>query len=317
MTNFRTNKVEFKTFDKVLKERGANLEDLLVRRDLGEPINLYVPTGIRKWDGNGGITRGVLTVLGGVDGQGKGIIREHLATSAARAGFRVAEFVFEDPEDKVADRWLSTATRIDSRALGLLNITSKDLEPIYASIKAAEPWSKNILFHAGLVDVSQVVESLYALDPKPDLVLVDYAQAFRAEDESMERTIAQFAWDANVFAQKFNCAVVVFSQVVKDVASRGQAAFWSARKRDPEAWDVSGFCPGPGTQDLAWSAAFGQRGRAVGYIFRPGYYERSMGKPEAKDNRIYIRWAKVNFGNSGTLEMGFDGPTARIFDIEF
>lgn len=309
-------KVVWKSFAQILKDRGTGIEDLLVRRDMGEELDLFVPTGLKRWDGNGGLTRGVLTVLAGVDGQGKGILRQHLATSAAKTGHRVAEVVFEDPVEKVADRWLSTATRIDSRSLSLLRITSDDLGPVYAAIKDAESWSKNIQFHGGLVGADEVMSALWAMEPKPDLVLLDYAQAFpEGENLTLERTIAKLAWDANIFAQKFNCAFVVFSQVKPEIAGRGQAAFWAAKRRDPESFDVSGFCPGPGTQDLAWSSAFGQRGRAVGYIFRPGYYEKALGKLDAKDDRLIIRWAKVNFGNSGALELGWDGPTARIYDV--
>lgn len=310
-------KVVWKRFDEAYAGRVTQLEDWAIRKAEGtlRPEDLYIPTNLRRWDANGGVTRGVLTVLGGVDGQGKSFVKKHLATNAARAGLRVAMIDFEDPEAKTMDREIANLCRIDSRKLGLANFDPNDLDRIFSSLDEVRKWGHLISYHTGLVGPEEIIEALEAMDPKPDLVLLDYAQALPEGDVGLERTIAHMAWWANVFAQRANCGFVVFSQVKPEISNRGHAAYWAAKKRDPDSWDVSGFYPGPGTQDLAWSSAFGQRARAVGYIVRPGYYEIQLGKPGAVDNRIDIRWAKVTFGNSGMLELGFDGPTGRIFDL--
>jgi len=310
-------KIQWEGFDVAYGQRVAQLEEWMVLKSEGKlrPEDLYIPTKLKRWDANGGITRGVLTVLGGVDGMGKSFVKKHLATTAAECGLNVAMIDFEDPKAKTMDREIAARTRIDSRHLGLASFDPMDLDKIFASLDEVKKWGSRIRYHAGLVGAEEIMSALEAMDPKPDLVLVDYAQALPEEDEGLERTIARLAWCGNVYAQKYNCGFVVFSQVKPEISNRGHAAFHAARKRDPEAWDISGFYPGPGTQDLAWSSAFGQRGRAVGYIVRPGYYERALGKPGAQDNRIDIRWVKVTFGNSGIIELGFDGPTGRIFDL--
>jgi replicative DNA helicase len=310
-------KVEWRSFADAYADRVTQLEEWAVKKSEGtlRPEDLYIPTGLRKWDANGGVTRGVLTVLGGVDGQGKSFVKKHLATAAAQRGLRVAMIDFEDPEAKTMDREIASRTHIDSRKLGLATFDPMDLDKIFASLDEVRKWGGLISYHAGLVGVDEIVEALDAMDPKPDLVLLDYAQALPDDEgEGLERTIAKLAWWSNVYAQRANCGFVVFSQVKPEVSNRGHAAFWASKKRDPDSFDVSGFYPGPGTQDLAWSSAFGQRGRAVGYIVRPGYYEKALGKPGALDNRLDIRWAKVTFGNSGMMELGFDGPSGRIFD---
>lgn len=310
--------IEWDTFDNAFAERVTQLEQWAILKSEGKlrPEDLYIPTNLRRWDANGGVTRGVLTVLGGVDGQGKSFVKKHLATSAAKADLNVAMIDFEDPKAKTMDREISALTRIDSRKLGLANFDVMDLDRIFAAYAEVKKWGHRIKYHAGLVGADEIMSALNSMDPKPDLVLLDYAQALPEEDAGLERTIAHLAWNANVYAQQHNCGFVVFSQVKPEVSGRGHAAFWAAKKRDPDSWDVSGFYPGPGTQDLAWSSAFGQRARAVGYIVRPGYYERQLGKPDAKDDRLDIRWAKVTFGNTGMLNLGFDGPTGRIFDLE-
>lgn len=309
-------KIEWDTFYDAYAERVTQLEQWSVRRAEGtlRPEDIFIPTDLRKWDANGGVTRGVLTVLGGVDGQGKSFVKKHLATTAAKHGLRVAMIDFEDPKAKTMDREISAHTRIDSRKLGMAAFDVMDLDRIFTSLEEVRKWGSNINYHAGLVDAEEIIAALEAMEPKPDLVLIDYAQALPEGTDGLERTIAHLAWWGNVYAQRHNCGFVVFSQVKPEVSGRGHAAFHAAKKRDPDSWDVSGFYPGPGTQDLAWSSAFGQRGRAVGYIVRPGWYERQLGKPGAIDDRLDIRWAKVTFGNSGLMELGFDGPSGRIFD---
>lgn len=311
-------KITWKRFDQAYADRVAQHEEFMVRKVEGtlRPEDLYIPTNLRRWDANGGVTRGVLTVLGGVDGQGKSFVKKHLATSAAKAGLKVAMIDFEDPEAKTMDREISAHTRIDSRKLGLIQYKMEDLDRIFASLDEVRKWGQNIQYHTGLIDADEIMAALQAMDPKPDLVLLDYAQALpETENTTLERTIAHMAWNANVYAQTYNCGFVVFSQVKPEISNRGHAAFWAAKKRDPESWEISGFYPGPGTQDLAWSSAFGQRARCVGYIVRPGYYEIQLGKPGAVDNRLDIRFAKVTFGNAGMVELGFDGPTGRIYDL--
>lgn len=310
-------KVQWKRFDQAYADRVTQLEEWAIKKVEGtlRPEDLYIPTQLRKWDANGGITRGVLTVLGGVDGQGKSFIKKHLATAAAKAGLRAADIAFEDPEAKTMDREIANLCRIDSRKLGLANFDPSELDRIFSSLNEVRKWGHLISCHYGLVGPEEIIQALEAMDPKPDLVLVDYAQALPEGKDGLERTIAHFAWWANVFAQKHNCGFVIFSQVKPEVQGRGHATFHAAKRRDPDAFDVSGFIPGPGTNDLAWSSAFGQRARCVGYIVRPGFYEIQLGKPGAVDNKICINFAKVTFGNAGVIELGFDGPTGRIFDL--
>lgn len=319
--------VVWKTWDKVILNQAAKLEELAIKRVEGtlRPEDLYIPTGIRRWDANGGVSRGILTVLGGVDGQGKSFVNNHLAQSAGKCKLHVAQLVFEDPEVQTANRSIANQTGIDSRKLGLATFNVDDMDKIYAAARATSDWGQYVHYYAGLLSADDAMGALNDLADDLErqgetlaLAEVDYAQAFPEElnerDAGLEQVIRSFAWDANKFAQARNCGFVAYSQVKPEISARGHGVFWANKKRDPDSWDVTGFMPGPGTQDLAWASAFGQRAKAVGYIFRPGYYERMLGKPGAEDNRMWIRWAKVNFGNSGLLELKFDGPTGRIYE---
>lgn len=315
--------INWETWDKVVLNQAANLEQLAVRRAEGtlRPEDLFIPTGIKRWDANGGISRKVLTVLGGVDGQGKSIVSNHLAQSAGRCGIHTAQIVMEDPKEQTANRSIANMTGIDSRKLGLATFDIMDLDKIYAAARSAADWGKYVHYYSGLLSAGDVLDALHELADDLEaqgeslgLVEVDYAQAFPEEDKGLESVIRHFSWDANKFAQDKGCGFVAFSQVKPEISARGHGVFWAAKKRDEDSWDVSGFMPGPGTQDLAWASAFGQRARCVGYIFRPGHYERMLGKPGAVDDRLWIRWSKVSFGNSGLLELKFDGTTSTIRD---
>jgi replicative DNA helicase len=310
-------KVEFTTFLEAYEDRVSELEQYIILKSEGKlkPEDLFVPTKLKKWDANGGLTRGVLTVIGGQDGQGKSFIKKHLATSAASCNLHVAMFDFEDPKKKTMDREIASRTGMDSRKLGLAQFENKDLTRIFNTLDEVRVWGSNILYHAGLVGPAEIFAALEEMNPKPSLVLLDYAQALPEDEDNLERTIAAAAWNGNVYAQKYNAAFVIFSQIKPEVTGRGHQVFHMARKRDPEAFDISGFYPGPGTQDLQWSSALGQRARAVGYIVRPGFYEMQLGKPGAIDNRLDIRWVKVTFGVQGIISMGFDGPSGRVFDL--
>ena len=98
-----------------------------MKKALGEELNLFIPTGLRAWDANGGLRRRILHVLGGVDGQGKSILKSHLRTAAAMKGYKVAQIDFEDPEEFTADRDFATLTHINSRSLGLGNFGTRSM----------------------------------------------------------------------------------------------------------------------------------------------------------------------------------------------
>lgn len=148
-----------------------------------------------------------------------------------------------------------------------------------------------------------------------DLILLDYAQAFPEEaGKTMERTIASFAWEANKLAQDKNCAVVVFSQITREVEERGYRIFERSRYKDPDRVDVSGFCPG-GLSDISWAKSLGERSKELGYIWREGRIARKLGA-NVKDNRMRLIWGKVNFGEEKDMVFEFDGPTATIRDLK-
>lgn len=300
------------TLAEVVNERLAEIKDQLARRARGEAVHPFIPTGLPSWDRNGGIHRGILTVIGAATGEGKSIVKLQLAKGAAQSGFRVLMLDFEDPRAKTADRALSGVTGINNRLLGLLEIEDLDVRRLEAASREISTWGMRVDYRLGLLDSAATIAAIS--DSDADLVLVDYAQAFPEDDDStMERTIARFAWSANELAQRKNCGLVVFSQIIREVEQRGYRIFERARFRDPEKVDVSGFCP-TGTADIAWAKSLGERSKELGYIWRENRIARKLGA-RVQDNRLRLVWGKVNFGEERDLVFHFDGPTATIRDV--
>lgn len=279
---------------------------------MGLVVQPYISTGIQSWDRNGGILRGILTVIGAATGEGKSIVKLQLARGAAKDLANVLMLDFEDPAGKTADRAFSSSTGINNKLLGLLDIEEFDYNRLEAAATEINTWAGRVEHHVGLLDTTECLRLMR--ESKADLILVDYAQAFPEDDDTtMERTIAKFAWEANKIAQEKNCAVVVFSQIIREVEQRGYRIFERAKFKDPDAIDVSGFCP-TGLSDISWAKSLGERAKELGYIWREGRIARKLGA-NVKDNRMRIVWGKVNFGDEKDLLLEFDGPTATIKDL--
>lgn len=301
------------TLSDVLSERLKEIKDGLAAKARGEAVHPSIPTGLGSWDKNGGILRGILTVIGAATGEGKSIVKLQLARGAAISGHRVLCLDFEDPAGKTADRAFSAVTGINNRLLGLLDVDDFDFKRLEAAIEELRVWGDRVEFAPGLVSVPMALERMASFSG--DLILVDYAQAFPEDaGATMERTIARFAWEANSLAQKKNAAVVVFSQIVREVEERGYRIYEQSKRRDPDKIDVSGFCPG-GLSDISWAKSLGERAKELGYIWRENRIARKLGA-NVQDNRLRIVWGKVNFGEEKDMVFHFDGPTATIKDVK-
>lgn len=294
-----------------INKRLANIEDALRRKAQGEVVTPYISTGLGSWDRNGGILRGILTVIGAATGEGKSIVKFQLAKGAAQDLNTVCMIDFEDPYDKTVDRALSGETGIDNKAIGKYEVDAHELLQLKTAVRSMQAWGERVQHHTGLVSTDRCREIMEQCNA--DIILVDYAQAFPEDDDAtMERTIAKFAWWANELAQRKNCAVVIFSQIVRAVEERGYRIFERAKFRNPEAIDVSGFAPG-GLSDISWAKSLGERAKELAYIWRPNRIARKLGA-NVKDDKLRIIFGKVNFGDEKDLMFNFDGPTATISD---
>lgn len=302
------------TYGDVLRKRYKGYVREKAARDRGEDPQTILKSGLRDFDRRAGIDRGVLTVVGAATGEGKSIFAKHLQEHTAQRGMKALLLSFEDPPDRTADRTFSTLTNINNAKL-VQGVDGDDLVKLKDALSEALEWADNIEYHYGLQTPEDALEVI--VDSDAALVQVDYAQAFPDGDKGLERTISDFAWLLNEDAQKKNRATLIYSQLKGEVEKRGVERAEASRRfgKDgkSEKSDIEGFRPF-GAGDLAWSQALGQRAKGLGFLFRPNRYRKRYGE-NVKDDRMELIWPKKNFGAEGRVVVGFDGKTARLFDL--
>lgn len=301
-----------RSFDEVLDARAAAIERDRARVARGELPEGIIPTGIREFDRRAGVKRRVLTIYGASTGEGKSAWKLHLATAAAKAGLSVTVVDMEDPEERTADRALSSETGINNARMEALDLTDSEVERISAAALSAGGWAKRVRYEAGLVAADEVRELMEDCDS--DLLLLDYLQGLPDGEEGLERAIARLCWDLNKWAQDRGAAAVALSQVKPSVEERGLRAQESAQRRNPGGpANVEGFRPF-GPSDLAWCTAAGQRCKELGFMFRPGRYRRRFGE-DVQDDVVEFTFPKRNFGAEAKVRVGWDPKQARFFDL--
>ena len=150
-------------------------------------------------------------------------------------------------------------------------------------------------------------------------MVFDYAQVFgdTGSDDKITQNISDFVWGANEFAKKRNAAVVILSQVRKEVKARGRAMFDQWRYRNegkaPTADAVEGYRPLSGDGHYA-PGALGQKARSALSWFRPNLWLREHGA-DVPDNVAEALIIKNNYGESKiNIRLRWHGPTTRISD---
>lgn len=291
-------------YESLLREKG--------QRDRGEDPRSVIRTGLREFDKRAGIERSILTVVGAPTGEGKSIFKKHLQEHAAQSGLKALDLSFEDPPERSADRTFSTLTDINNAKLAM-GCDAKELARIAMALADAEEWADNIDYHYGLRTPAECLEILQ--EGEWDLAQVDYAQAFPEGEKGLERTIADFAWKLNVLAQERRAAIIVYSQLNSKVETRGVERAESSRRYGDKGApvDINGFRPF-GVSDLSWSTALGQRAKGLMFLFRPGRYRRRYGE-NVRDDQMELIAPKRNFSSEGAVIVGFDGKSARLFDL--
>lgn len=293
-----------------IRRRHRELTKQVAAKARGEDPRVVIPTGLKELDKFGGIKRGIFTLIAGATGQGKDIVALHLAEAAAQRDYTADVWSMEDPVERTVDRSLSKLTGINNAKIYGLQLDDKSMERIGTAAAEMKDWADNIEWNEGLRDADEVLEGLR--ESNADLRIVNYLQAFPGE---LERTIAEFCWEAQKVAQEDGCAVVAMSQVnTAKVEERGLRILENSLRRDPDKPNVRGFQPW-GASDLAWCQAAGQRAKDLRFIWRPNYYLRQAGV-QMKDDRMEITGTKNSFGSEGKVVVGFDGKTARLYDLQ-
>ena len=132
---------------------------------------------------------------------------------------------------------------------------------------------------------------------KPDVIIDDYIQLITptGSDDTprrlqLERIVNDYKW----IAKEYNCVVILASQLNRSLETRGN--------------------PRPQLSDLAESGAIEQVAENVFFVYYP-YKVNTQAKPEDK-NKLFLVAAKVRYGETGAIQMAYDGDKCKMYNNE-
>lgn len=238
-------------------------------------------------------------------GVGKSTFARQVAEGAARARAGVLYVVGEDGEAPTAERILADGTGITATEMGRLDLTTSELDRIEQAARDAATWARRIqpVFECPSVDeVLALVDETREVGGVPlSLVILDYAQIF-GDERNLESEIAKLGRGMQVRSADRRIATLILSQASNDVLRRGREQYL----RDKS---VRGFVPGKG--DIEWCKRLEKSVKDYWVLDRPGLWRREMGEDDP-DTTAEFHVKKANFGPTGWVPIGWDGPNCRF-----
>ena len=265
--------------------------------DIKSKENKLIKTGYKSLDKlSGGLTRGEITIIGGRPGHGKSTFAINLMSKFISQGKKVVLFNRELTNTEVLKKIIA----LESGRLSYNSIRNG----IYGEheIKILEEAKKKIVekYNEGkfkmfdnIRDLPRTINEIRKF--KPDVVIDDYIQLVRLSDTKeviterrlqLERIVSDYKW----VAKEVNCSVVLASQLNRALETRGNQR--------------------PQLSDLAESGAIEQVAENVFFVFYP--YKMTQKVDEKFD--IFIKAAKVRYGETGEAKLGFNGDKVRMYE---
>jgi replicative DNA helicase len=241
----------------------------------------------------GGIERGALVIIGGVQKSGKSAIVHGIALNAASRGEECAIVSAEMGERQVVRRLLSSESGISSATLK----TGKLADPDWLALTRSMGYVGSLpiwiydAYGPTLADVRTRVIALKAKRPALTWVVVDYLQLVnnamkgRRGDEELNG----ISRGLKALAKETDTIVVSPVQLLPKVVEE-------RRERRPELRDVQGF------------SGAGQDADYVMLAYRPAMYFGDA------DNRLELILAASRDSAPSTVTLYFHGPMMRIVD---
>lgn len=190
--------------------------------------------------------------------------------------------------------------------MGRLDLSARQLDDVEAAARAAGSWASRVrpIFECPSVDeVLELVDNTADIGGAPlSLVVLDYAQIF-GDEGNLEGEIAKLGRGMQERAAARSIATLILSQANNRVIDRGREQYQRTK-------DVRGFVPGKG--DIEWCKRLEKSTKAYWVLDRPGMWRREMGEDDPDDTaELHVK--KANFGPTGWVQLGWDGPRCRFF----
>lgn len=186
-----------------------------------------ITTGLTELDGlTSGLQNGELTIIAARPSVGKTAFALHLARRAAETGHAVAVYSLEMQGERLADRWLVSASDINPR--NWRNGTFSDKEGQAARLSAGELSKLPIwVDDDSNMSMEHIRHSARLLKSRGacDMVVIDYLQLCDVTDrENAKRTreqeVSQASRKAKLLAKELNIPIVLLSQLNREVDNK-------------------------------------------------------------------------------------------------
>ena len=291
-------------FGELLDIRPTNVQDIEdVISDTLDSIknkkSKLISTGYNGLDKfAGGLTRGEITIIGGRPGHGKTTVMINLLSKALEEGKRAMFFSRELPNSELLKKILCLESGRLSYSMVRQNVfTDEALENMNNAIEIVrEKYSKDkFLMFDNIKDFSLASSEIKKF--KPDIIFDDYIQLIACEGYTdtrrlqIEKLVNDYKW----LAKETEAVVVLASQLNRYI----------------ERANNRGKSYEPQLSDLAESGAIEQVAENVFFTY---YDYKVKGEKGKGKNVITLIASKIRYGDSGSIDMGYDGNQCKLFN---
>lgn len=240
-----------------------------------------IMTGLPSLDNKtAGLRIGNVSVLGAEPSTGKTAFALNVALEAWKQGKKVLIFSLEMSKEQMLDRMISSYIELDYRDISNKTLPEKQIE--WYDSTARKLAEENRLY---IIDTCYLVEDMqsYIAEVKPDLVIVDFLQFCRTlaridnTADRLEHIMGDFKRTAKLDYCK--CHIMLLSQPSRQATKEGASMF-----------------------ALKGSSGIEQGGDLILLLDRPHVRDNEIPPEQA-----FIKIAKNKFGETGKIELFFDG----------
>ncbi len=283
--------IEGETYDRLQK-----MADPETRKDY-----VGIPSGIGDLDRMiTGLNKSDLIILGARPGMGKTSFALNIARNVAvNSEKTVCFFSLEMTRDQLAQRMLSSEAGIKSEKLRTGELDADEWTRL---AQAGENLANHEIYfdETSAITVTEMKAKLRRMK-KVDLVIIDYLGLMKSAKRTENRVqeVSEITRNLKIMAKELKVPVIACAQL-----SRGT--------------EVKGKSHRPALSDLRESGSIEQDADIVMFLYREKYYdgEKSDDEDLGDPNRAECIVAKNRHGETGTVEMHWDGQFTRFTSVD-
>lgn len=297
ITTKTDNKVGFESLGDITQRSFKKIQYLHEHPD---EVN-GVPTGLADLDKiTNGLHNADLILLAARPSMGKTALALNIAANTAKKSKRiVALFSLEMNKEQLGNRFLSTASNVNSMYLNTGNLSDGDMNSLIESAEDMPSLKIYIDDTPGLsiIDIRSKIRKMRHERGGLDLIIIDYLQLMQGSrskysEQNRQQEISEISRGLKALAREMNVPILALSQLSRQVEQR-------AEKK-------------PQLSDLRESGSLEQDADMVMFLYRDEYYNRDDSDNE---NIAELIIAKNRNGPTTSIRLQFQKEIMRFGDL--